>query len=263
MEFTNSPLVVHTHLSPNTYGLRTKSIDTITPHIVVGHASLKNLGNLFAEKSAKASSNYGIDDAGSIAMFVEEKKASWCTSNKENDQRAITIEIASDPTYPYTITDAALRGLIELCADICKRNNIPKMLWTADKELLGKVDQQNISVHRWFANKSCPGEYLYNQLGYVADEVNKILMAPATVNTPIPIVPPIQAAGLPYLVKINTEVLRYRKGPGTNYPVTGQVRKGEIYTITEESHGIGASKWGRLKSGVGWIALDYCVKVRG
>lgn len=253
MSFTNSPLIVHTNLSPN-YSKRTNKIDTITPHVIVGHASLKSLGQWFAKRSAQCSSNYGIDDVGSIGMFVEEKNRSWCTSSPANDHRAITIEIASDTSHPYAITHGAQQGLINLCVDVCKRNNIPKLLWKADRNLIGKVDQQNISVHRWFAAKACPGDYVYNRLGQIADEVNKILL-----STPIP---PVSSTGSSYLVKINTDVLRYRSGPGTNYPIVGQVRKGEIYTIIEEANGLGSSKWGRLKSGAGWIALDYCVKVR-
>lgn len=249
MIFTNSPLVVHTYLSPTNYGLRNKPIDTITPHVVVGHISLKNLGAWFGVKSTKASSNYGIDDDGSVGMFVEESTASCCSSNQANDQRAITIEIASDSKQPYAITNNAMDGLIKLGADICKRNNIPKLLWEADKNLIGKINQQNISVHRWFAAKACPGNYLYARLGEVASDVNKIL------------IPSIQASNFSYLVRINTDILRYRTGPGVNYPVVGQVKKGEVYTIVKEALGLGASKWGQLKSGAGWVSLDYCVKV--
>ena len=254
MSFTNSPLIVHTNLSPN-YNKRRKKIDTITPHVIVGHASLKSLGQWFAKRSAQCSSNYGIDDAGSIGMFVEEKNRSWCTSSPANDHRAITIEIASDASHPYAITHGAQQGLINLCVDVCKRNNIPKLLWKADKNLIGKIDQQNISVHRWFAAKACPGDYVYNRLGQIADEVNKILLSAS-------IVPPVSSTGFPYLVKINTDILRYRSGPGTNYPIVGQVRRGEVYTIVEEALGSGSSKWGRVKSGAGWVALDYCIKMR-
>ena len=261
MNFTNSPLAVHTRLSPNNYGPRTHKIDTITPHVVVGHASLTGLGDWFAKTSTKASSNYGIDDAGNIGMFVEEKNAAWTSSNKENDQRAITIEIASDSTAPYAITDAALHGLIKLCIDVCKRNDIPKLLWAADKELLGKVDQQNISVHRWFAPKGCPGDYLYGQLAYVADEVNKSLGGSAAAPTVSP-KPTMVSEAPPYLVKVDATVLHYRKGPGINYPVVGQILHDEVYTIIEEAFGRGASKWGRLKSGAGWVSLDYCIRVR-
>ena len=146
-------------------------------------------------------------------------------------------------------------GLIKLMADICKRNNIPKLLWKADQSLIGQVNEQNISVHRWFAAKACPGEYVYSRLGEVADEVNKIL-----VPTPI-IIPVIGSSEEFYTVKINVALLNYRKGPGIQNPIAGQVRKGEVYTIVAEANGPGASKWGKLKSGAGWLALDYCVRV--
>lgn len=248
MLYTNSPLVVHTNLSPNIYGLRTSVIDTFTPHVVVGHATLTNLGVWFAEKSRKASSNYGIDDYGQIAMFVEEKNAACTTSSRSNDNRSITVEVASDASHPYAITNGAMDGLIKLGADICKRNSIPKLLWRKDKSLLGIVDQQNITCHRWFAPKACPGDYVFSRLGEIAEEVNALL-------TPTVFI-------LPYQVKINTGILHYRTGPGTNNPIIGQLHKGEIYTIVEEDSGLGASKWGKLKSGAGWISLDYCMKVR-
>lgn len=251
---SNSPLVSYTKLSPNHSGQRKQKIDTITPHCMVGHLSLETLGNVFAPTSRKASSNYGIDDRGRVGMYVEEKNRSWCTSSSANDQRAVTIEIASDTKHPYKITDGALQGLFDLSVDICKRNNIPKLLWQANKALIGQVDKQNITVHRWFANKSCPGDYIFGQLGYVANEVNKILLKQPTIVMP--------TIGSEYQVKVNTTTLNYRKGPGTNYPVAGVVHKNQIYTITEESFGLGASKWGKLKSGSGWISLDYCVRVR-
>jgi hypothetical protein len=116
-------------------------------------------------------------------MYCEEKDRSWCTSSASNDHRAITIEVASDTTHPYAVTDKALAALIDLCTDICKRNGIKKLLWKGDKNLIGQVDKQNMTVHRWFANKSCPGDYLYERHSYIADEVNKRLGASAAPST--------------------------------------------------------------------------------
>lgn len=249
-EMSNSPLVSYTRLSPNNSGLRTRKIDTITPHCVVGHASLQTLGNIFAPIERQASSNYGIDDHGNVGMYVEEKNRSWCSSSESNDQRAITIEIASDNFYPYKITDKSLNGLIDLCVDICSRNNIPKLLWKADKSLIGQIDKQNMTVHRWFSPRECPGEYIYENLGMVADEVNKILYKPEII-----------LPKFPYLVVIDTYALNYRRGPGMNHLVNGVVHRNEVFTIVEESDGPGASKWGRLKSGAGWISLDFVRKM--
>lgn len=181
MKFTNSPLVSYTKLSPNHSGQRKQPIDTITIHCVVGQCSVETLGNIFAPTSRKASSNYGVGVDGRIGMYCEEKNRSWCTSSSANDNRAITIEVASDTTHPYAVNAKAYAALIDLVTDICKRNGIKKLLWKGDKSLIGQVDKQNMTVHRWFANKSCPGEYLYSRHGEIAAEVNKrLLPAPST-----------------------------------------------------------------------------------
>lgn len=174
-KFSNSPLVSHVNISPNRTLNRGHAIDTITIHCVVGQCTVESLGNLFAKPSRLASSNYGIGYDGRIGMYVEEKDQSWCSSDRPNDDRAITIEVASDTYYPYKVTDAAYKALLNLLTDICQRNNIKKLLWKADKNLIGQVDKQNMTVHRWFANKACPGDYLYNLHGAIADEVNKRL----------------------------------------------------------------------------------------
>lgn len=169
---SNSPLVNYTKISPNKTSPRNHKIDTITIHCVVGQLSVESLGEVFAPSSRRASSNYGIGPDGRIGMYVEEKDRSWCSSNAANDNRAITIEVASDTTDPYAVTDAAYKGLIKLLVDICKRNNIKELKWKGDKSLIGQVDKQNMTVHRWFAKKACPGDYLYNRHGQIAAEVN-------------------------------------------------------------------------------------------
>ena len=172
---SNSGLVTYTQISPNKSSPRNHKIDTITIHCVVGQVSVETLGNLFANPSKQASSNYGIGYNGRIGMYVEEKDRSWCSSNRDNDNRAITIECASDNKYPYAINDKVYQSLIQLLVDICKRNEIKELKWKADKKLIGKIEEQNMTVHRWFANKSCPGDYIYNRLGQIANEVNAIL----------------------------------------------------------------------------------------
>lgn len=169
---SNSPLVSYIKISPNKTSPRKDPIDTITIHCVVGQCSVETIGDVFAPKSRRASSNYAIGPDGRIGMYVEEKDSSWCSSSSANDHRAITIECASDVTHPYAINDKVYKALVELCADICKRNNIKELRWKADKSLVGKPDKQNITVHRWFANTACPGDYIYNRLGQIADDVN-------------------------------------------------------------------------------------------
>ena len=175
MAYTNSKLVVHTKLSPNHSGLRTHSIDRISPHCVVGQVTAESLGNIFARSSYQASSNYGIDKDGRVGMYVEEKNRSWCTSSKANDQRAVTIECASDTSSPYRMNDAVYQTLIKLCVDICRRNSKKKLIWFGDKDKTLNYspasDEMVITVHRWFANKSCPGDWLYSRLGDLAQKV--------------------------------------------------------------------------------------------
>ena len=175
MNYTNSPLVAHTKLSPNHSGQRNHKIDTITIHCVVGQVTAESLGNWFAKSTTQASSNYGVDKDGRIGLYVEEKNRSWCSSNAANDNRAITIEVASDMKEPYWVTDKALAGLINLLVDICKRNGIPELRWKNNPKLIGQTEKQNMTVHRWFAQKSCPGEYLMSKHPYIAAEVNKRL----------------------------------------------------------------------------------------
>lgn len=172
---SNSPLVSYIKISPNKDSPRNHVIDTITIHCVVGQVSVETLGNIFALASKEASSNYGIGYDGRIGMYVEEQDCSWCSSSDSNDNRAITIEVASDTYHPYAVSDAAMESLINLLVDICKRNNIKQLLWKNDKSLIGRVDKQNMTVHRWFANKSCPGDYLFERHGYIADRVNTLL----------------------------------------------------------------------------------------
>lgn len=168
---SNSPLVSYTQISPNKTSPRKHKIDTITPHCYVGQVSVERMGKGWS-KPGKTSANYGIGKDGRIGLYVEEKDRAWTSSNKNNDNRAITIEIASDKKHPYAITDAAYKSLVDLCVDICQRNDIPGLKWRADKSLIGQPDKQNITVHRWFANKACPGQYIYDRLGQIADEVN-------------------------------------------------------------------------------------------
>lgn len=186
MAYTNSPLVTYKRLTNNRTSPRNHAIDTITIHCIVGQWTAKQGCDYFATTDRQCSANYVVGKDGSIGLSVEEKDRSWCSSNAANDNRAITIEVASDTSHPYAVTDKAYEALIKLVADICKRNSIKKLLWKADKSLVGQVDKQNMTVHRWFANKSCPGEYLYSRHSDIAAKVNALLgdSAGETTQTP-------------------------------------------------------------------------------
>lgn len=427
--FSNSSLVVHTKLSPNHSGRRTQNIDTVVIHCVAGNCSIETIGNIFAPSSAKASSTYGIGTDGRIGMYVEEKNRPWTTSSSKVDQRAVTIEVANDSGAPsWHVSDTAMNSLIELCADICRRNNIKKLVWSTNKDdRINWRNGCNMMVHRDWAAKACPGDYLYDSMASIASKVNAKINA--NTSTPEPTTNPISGspektlwkflkgkglndyavAGImgnifaesslqsnnlqnsyekklgyndasytaavdngiynnfikdsagyglaqwtfwsrkqglleyakknnksigdftmqceylwiemqgyksmmntlnaatsvrqasdvfllefekpadqsesvrvkrseyglsyykknadsdtsnfPYSVKVNTSSLRIRKGPGTNYAKAGSITDNGVYTILEESTGEGSKKWGRLKSGAGWISLDYCIKL--
>ena len=181
---SNSSLVNYTKISPNRTSPRTHAIDTITIHCVVGQVTVESLGNIFAPTSKQASSNYGIGKDGKIGMYVEEKDRSWCSSNAANDHRAVTIEVASDTTEPYAVTSAAYNALLDLVTDICKRNGIKKLVWSTNKsDRVNHKNGCNMTVHRDYANKSCPGTYLYERHGEIAAEVNRRLGATGTTGT--------------------------------------------------------------------------------
>ncbi len=180
---SNSALVTYTKLSPNRTHPRNHAIDTVTVHCVVGQWTAKQGCDYFAKKGLNAAPNYFVGKDGSIGLCVDEGDRSWCTggpltvngvSGKANDHRAVTIEVASDTTHPYAVTAAAYEALIRLVADIAKRNGLGELRWRADKSLVGRPGEQNMTVHRWFANKACPGEYLYTRMGEIARRANEI-----------------------------------------------------------------------------------------
>ena len=414
---SNSPLVVYTKLSPNHSGKRTKKIDTITIHCMAGNCSVETCGNLFANSARQASSNYGIGTDGRIALYVDEANRSWCTSSNANDQRAVTIEVANNGGAPdWPVSAKAYAALLDLVTDICKRNGIKRLVWSTSKnDRVNHLNGCNMTVHRDYANKSCPGDYLYNRHGQIAAEVNKRLgitdaggstggqtsgstetglkvgdvvdfkgtqhytsaaakdaktckpgkatitavaagkahpyhlkavsgggstvygwvnaadistgstggQTSGSTETGLKVGDVVDFKGTQhytsaaakdaktckpgkatitavaagkahpyhlkavsgggstvygwvnaadistgstgtatsYRVRTTADVLNIRKGPGTNYGVAGQIKGKGIYTIVAEAAGPGATKWGKLKSGAGWISLDYVTKL--
>ena len=257
---SNSSLVNCTVQSPNHSGARTHSIDRITPHCVVGQLTAEGIGSCFPA-GREASCNYGIGKDGRVVLVVDECNRSWCSSSNANDQRAVTIECASDTTHPYAMTNAVYEKLIALCVDICRRNGKTKLLWFGDKNTAlnysPKSNEMVLTVHRWFANKACPGDWLYSRLGDVANRVTAQLSGSSGGGT--------TGGGSTGgssgnyktgMYKVNVGDLNIRKGPGTNYGINGVITDKGTYTITE----IQNSSWGKLKSGAGWINVStaYC-----
>ena len=307
MAYTNSKLVNYTRISPNRSVNRNHKIDTVSIHCVVGQCSVETLGSIFASTSKEASSNYGIGYDGRIGMYVEEKDRSWCTSSASNDNRAITIEVASDTYHPYRVKDVAYKSLIKLLVDICKRNGIKKLVWSTNKsERMNHLNGCNMTVHRDYANKSCPGDYLYNLHGQIAKEVNAQLGSGTSSTTKKTLyrvrktwkdvksqkgafndlsnakkcadknmgysvfdengkavyTSKATNSTSSFKVQISISDLNIRKGPGTNYATTGRFTGKGVFTIVETKQGTGSAKgWGKLKSGAGWIALDYATRI--
>lgn len=170
---SNSSLISYTRISPNSTNPRNSTIKKITVHHQAGNLSLETLGNIVANPAREMSCNYGIDSQGRIGLYCEEKNRSWCSSSRENDHQAITIEVANDEIGgQWHVSDKAMESLIKLCVDICKRNGIAKLNFTGDKN-------GNLTAHRYFAATQCPGPYLYSKFPYIAEQVNKQLTAPS------------------------------------------------------------------------------------
>lgn len=257
---------------------------------MAGDCSVETCGNIF--QTSNSSSNYGIDSDGRVGMYVEEKNRSWASDSRENDHQAVTIEVANDSGDPnWHISDKALAKLIELCVDICKRNGIEKLNYTGDTA-------GNLTRHNMFAATGCPGPYLQSKFSYIAEEVNKKLQGnkPSggemyrvrkswddvqgqlgafeildnakkaciegykVYDSKGNVVYSPGSGFSPYLIKVDISDLRIRSGPGINHSEVGFIPPG-AYTIVGESNGAGASKWGKLKSGAGWISLDYAKRI--
>ena len=234
---TNSSLVDYKKLSPNHSGKRTHSINRITPHCVVGQLSVESLGAEFAKKSKEASCNYCIGSDGRIGLIVEEKNRSWCSSSATNDNRAVTIECASDLKSPYAFNDKVYNKLVDLCVDICQRNGKSKLIWISQKDKALsrslKDDEMLLTVHRWYAAKACPGKWMMQHMDDLADAVTKKLAGES--NIPFTI-------SLPEGTKVKASASSKSKTVDT-------IKKG-VYTIVEIK-----GSYGKLKSGIGWVKL--------
>lgn len=226
---SKSSLTTYTSLVSNmSKGRGGKKIDKIFVHHMAGNLTVKQCGNVFKDKAASA--HYGVNGKN-IGCYVDEDNTAWHCGNFAYNQRSIGIELANDggSSTKWHVSDKTIETAIRLIADICKRNGIRELNYTGD--LAG-----NLCMHSWVVNTSCPGTYLKGKFKYIADEVNKILSGT-------------------FLVKVTVKDLYIRKGAGTNYKTNGFIKPG-TYTIVETK-----GNWGKLKSGAGWICLDYVKRV--
>ena len=244
-KMSNSSLVNYTRISPNRTSPRQDKIRKITIHHMAGNLSVEACGNVFAPSSRQASSNYGIDSSGRVGMYVEEKDRSWCSSSRANDSQAVTIEVADDAIgNGWHSSDAAMKKLVELCADICQRNGIKKLNYTGNTS-------GNLTMHKWFANTDCPGAYLEGKFLWIAEQVNKLLSGgsytPPTNTAPAPSKPskPPATGGNAWVRRLQTEcnaqgfshqTVDGIAGPNTlaGCPQLGRTSRGNITALLQE-----------------------------
>lgn len=260
MTYTNSSLVDYKILSPNNSGQRNHIIDTVTIHCMAGNLSARACGEWFAKSSAKASSNYGVDSSGRIGLYVEEKDRSWCSSNGANDNRAVTIEVANTMSRePYPVSDLAYDALIDLLVDICRRNGIPGLVWSWNKDdRVNHRDGCNMTVHRDFANKSCPGQWLYERQGQIAEAVNLRLAGAQCEKSAKAF-----ATAKAYEVITKTDPLNVRHEPGSAGAILGTFARSEVVTGDSEATLADGSTWIRCTNGAltGWCSATYLREV--
>lgn len=144
-------------------------VDKIVIHHAASVISVEQLGQVFSSRNSSAT--YGIGSDGRVGQYVPEQYRPWTTSSWTIDKRAITIEVSNSETGgEWPVSDKVMQVLIELVADICRRNGIKKCNYTGTKNGV-------LQMHKWYANTACPGPYLGSKFNYISDEVNKLLKA--------------------------------------------------------------------------------------
>lgn len=228
---SKSTLATYTDISEHkSTGRGTQKIDKIFVHHMAGNLTVKQCGNVFHDKAVSA--HYGVNGSN-IGYYVDESDTAWHCGNFRMNQRSIGIELANDKgaSGSWHVSDKTIKTAINLIADICKRNGITELKYTGD--LNG-----NLCMHCWVVNTSCPGTYLKTKFEYIASEVNKTLKGNES-----------------FLVRVSISDLYIRSGAGTKYRAKGFIKPG-VYTIVQTQ-----GNWGKLKSGQGWICLDYAKRL--
>lgn len=168
---SNSPLINKAVLDPN-YSERVLNgkqckISKITIHHAAGPKQTAEQVAKYLAKKDGGSANYCIGWQGDIVLSVPEEYRAWTSSNRNNDAIAVTIEVANEKGAPnWEISDISMSRLIDLCVDICRRNNMPGLTWT------GKSDG-TLTTHDMFAATACPGPYLKSKMPWIAQEVTR------------------------------------------------------------------------------------------
>ena len=165
-------------MSPNHSGSRYNSISKITIHHMAGNLSIETCGNVFLNPNRQASSNYGIGSDGRIACYVDEENHPWTSANWDNDDRAITIEVANSETGgDWPISQEAYASLIRLCADICNRYGI--------YPYYDGTPSATLTEHCMFVATNCPGPTIHAmQVNHVIENDIRAAMAGGAISTP-------------------------------------------------------------------------------
>lgn len=202
---------------------------------MAGVLSAVACGRIFQTKGRKCSAHYGVGSDGVIGQYVDEDNIAYSDGNWSSNCRSISIEVANSKRGgQWPVSKKSIDLTIKLVADIAKRRKLGKL-----------VAGKNLTWHSMYASTACPGPYLKSQIKYIAQEANKINGYTTVKKTDTKA----------YKVQVKINDLNIRKGPGTKYERKGYIKPG-VYTIIETD-----GKWGKLKSGVGWIHLDYVKKL--
>lgn len=245
---SNSSLIDGKLLSPNHSGRRSQPITKIAIHHTAGVIGGWNLARLFMPESREASANYNLGSDGVLILGVDEANRAWTTSSGWCDNRAVTIEVGNSTGGPqWLVSDRILEQLIQLCVDICWRNNIYPCTYTGDSS-------GTLQMHRWYSYTTCPGPYLSTKFTYIANEVTRRLKEKKT-GKPVAASPNTKVHS-GNLYKVNVDALNVRAGTSTDHRINTVVHKGEIYTIVEIK-----GSWGKLKSGAGWVYMKYMTPI--
>lgn len=234
---------------PNNYqkGRNGQKICKFTPHIMAGILTGKQCAvNIFQKSNRYASANYCIGNDGDLVCNVYEEDRAYTSSSRSNDNQAITVEVSNcEVGGKWRISDKAWNTLVNLAVDVCRRYSF--------RLVYDGTPNGSLTRHNMFANTTCPGAYLQSRFQELADTVNARLDGNKTTPTTTS---SNKSNSNSYLVKVTATALNIRSGAGTNHSIVGCIRDKGTYTIVETS-----GNWGKLKSGAGWICLDYTTKV--
>ena len=162
-----SSLVNVVQRSPNYSTRGEHTVERLTVHHTAGIATVEGLLYMFSRPERNASATYVIGNDGRIGGCIDEEWRPWTSNSKDNDQRAITIEVSNDVNgEPWSVGTPAWNSLIRLCVDVCVRYGI-RLWWDPDSRT------GSLTAHRWYAATACPGDWMYDRFPIIISEVNR------------------------------------------------------------------------------------------